>query len=69
MALISQRELSAGLSRQLGAEGTGFVQAGEMEALVGVNSSFPFTEWKFMRRLSRRRGRVLTVVHGVRTSQ
>lgn len=36
---------------------------------MGVNSSFPFIEWKFMRRLSRRRGQVLIVVHGVRISQ
>lgn len=40
-----------------------------MEGSVGVDSSFPFIEWKFMRSLSRRRGQVLTVVHGVRISQ
>lgn len=35
------------------AERTGFVHAGETEASVGVNRSFPFIEWKFLRRLSR----------------
>lgn len=36
---------------------------------MGLNSSFPFVEWKPLRRLSSRRRQVLRVVHGLRMSQ
>lgn len=32
------------------AEGTELVHSGEEKALVGLNSSFPFAEWKPLRR-------------------
>lgn len=65
--LISWSKFSGGLSRCLGAgshalwkaEGGGLVHSGEEKALVGLNSSFPFVEWKPLRRLSSRRRQVL----------